>query len=454
MTNHHKSPIVLKKGLDIPIAGAPVDGLIHEAAPVSEVALVANEYHGLKPKMEVRIGDEVELGQTLFVDKTYPRICFTSPAAGLVTAIHRGERRVLQSVVIRCQGNRQRRFRPWSLAEITAAKSQHLVKHLCQSGLWTALRTRPYSRLADPDSQPHAIFVTAIDTRPLAPPPLAVIKQAHDAFVLGLHALLGLGEGPVFVCLPAAADIGLFEHPQLKQCGFAGPHPAGLVGTHIHFLDPVSANKTVWYIHYQDLIAIGRLLSSGTYPTERIVSLVGPAVKKARLIRTRVGACISQLCSDELRPGRHRLIAGSALDGYQAIDQFDYLGRFSLQITVLSELGHRRMFGWLRRGNQAMFSASNALFVNKRRARPLNCMQYGSARALVPIGLYEKVFPLRLLATPLLRALLVGDTEVAQNLGCLELDEEDLALLSYVCPSKHEFGPILRRNLERIEREG
>ena len=454
MADHRKTATVLKKGLDLPIAGAPASTLIDEGPAVSEAALVASEYHGLKPKLEVRVGDEVMLGQTLFYDKTYPKVHFTSPASGVVAAVHRGERRALRSIVIRCQGDHRRSFRTWSADDIETAQRDELVDHLCRTGLWTVLRTRPYSRLPDPASQPHSIFVTAMDTRPLAADPVAIIRRAPDAFALGLRALLCLGGGPVFVCLPLAADLELFSHPRLKRAEFAGPHPAGLVGTHIHFLDPVSTDKTVWSIQYQDLMAIGTLLSSGVYPTDRVVSLAGPSIKNARLIRTRLGACISQLCDGELRPGQNRLIAGSVLDGYQAAGQLDYLGRFTLQVTALAEAGPRRILGWLRRGGREMFSFSNALFSNKKRKRDLNCMQYGSERALLPIGLYEEVSPLRILPTPLLRALLVGDTEMAQKLGCLELDEEDLALFSYVCPSKHEFGPILRYNLERIEREG
>ena len=446
--------ISLKKGLDVPIAGAP-EQMIEDARPVSRVALVAHEYHGLKPGMHVKEGDELTAGQTLFVDRRHPRVCYVSPASGTVEAVNRGEKRVLQSVVIRVEGTRIEQFECWKPDDLAARGRGEIVAQLLRSGLWPAIRTRPYSKTPDPESAPHSIFVNASDTRPLAPDPAVVIAASSGMFTAGMRVVRRLTEGKVFVCTGVNARLPL-PGDSFETVEFDGPHPSGLAGTHVHFLDPVGSDKTVWVVGYQDVIAFGTLFTEGVYPTERVVSLAGPTVRRPRLLRTRVGASVSELCAGEtVGSGESRLVAGSVLDGYRADGWSDFLGRFTLQITALREHGERRPFGWLRPGFD-LFSASRAVFSNLlgRRAFEMNCLRHGSPRALVPIDVYERVMPLDLLPTPLLKSLLVMDTDMAQKLGCLELDDEDLALCSYVCPGKHEFGPLLRASLDRIEKEG
>ncbi len=446
--------IDLKKGLDVPIAGRP-EQVIEDARPVSRVALVAHEYHGLKPGMHVSEGDAVAAGQTLFVDRRHPQVCYTSPASGTVEAVNRGDKRVLQSIVIRAEGERSEQFKHWKPGEITPRARAEIVAQLLRSGLWTALRTRPYSKTPAPESTPHSIFVNAADTRPLAPDPAVVIADSREMFTTGLRIVRCLTAGKVFVCTGPGVQPPL---PQgaFETVEFAGPHPAGLAGTHIHFLDPVGDSKVVWVIGYQDVIAFGALFTEGVYPAGRVVSFAGPMVSRPRLVRTRIGASVSELCAGEIAgAGECRLIAGSVLDGYTADGWSDFLGRFTLQITALKEHGERRVLGWLRPGFD-LFSASRAVFSHllRRKSFAMTCMQNGSPRALVPLSIYERVLPLDLLPAPLLKSLLVLDTDMAQKLGCLELDEEDLALCSYVCPGKHEFGTILRANLDHIEKEG
>ena len=446
--------INIKKGLNIPISGSPRQ-VIEDACPVSRVALVTHEYLGLKPDMHVGEGDTVATGQTLFTHRYYPQICYTSPASGVVEVINRGDKRFLQSVVIRVEGERKEQFECWNLDDIKTRTRDQVVAQLLKGGLWPAIKTRPFGKTPKPNSEPHSIFVNAMDTRPLAPNPAVVIEDKAELFEAGMRVVRRLTTGKVFACIDAGAQLSLSQE-EFDTVGFSGPHPAGLSGTHIHFLDPVGGGKVVWVIGYQDVMAFGSLFVNGVYPTERVVSIAGPMVKNPRLLRTRVGASVSELCSGELRGiDECRLIAGSVLDGYKAHGWSDFLGRFTLQMTVLREQGERRMFGWLRPGFD-MFSASRAVFSNllMRRSFDMNCMQNGSSRAMVPIAIYERVFPLDLLIAPLLKSLLVMDDNMAQTLGCLELEEEDLALCSYVCPSKHEFGEILRENLDLIEKEG
>ncbi|MFW2404376.1 MAG: NADH:ubiquinone reductase (Na(+)-transporting) subunit A, partial [Gammaproteobacteria bacterium] len=329
-------------------------------------------------------------------------------------------------------------------------------QNLTASGLWTSFRTRPYSHVPSPDSAPHSIFVTAIDTNPLAADPDVVLADRLNDFHDGLKLLARLRGTRVFLCKKRGAALSAPAGDAFVTAEFFGKHPAGLPGTHIHFLDPVHANKTVWYIGYQDVVAIGELFRIGVLPTERVVSLAGPMIRKPRLLRTRVGASIDDLVAFELAPGECRVLSGSALSGRRATGWGAYLWRYHQQITAVREGRERTLFGWLRPWGER-FSAANVFFSALSRGRrefALSTSQHGSRRAMVPIGLYEEVVPLDILPTQLLRAILVGDTDTAQQLGCLELDEEDLALCSFVCLSKYDFGPSLRETLDTIRRDG
>lgn len=444
--------ITIKRGLDLPITGTPAQR-IEAARPVRSVAIVGFDYHGMKPTMNVQVGDRVKLGQVLFSDKKNPGVVFTAPGAGVVSAIHRGQQRVLQSVVIDLDGDEQETFASYSAAQLDTLDAQAVRDNLQQSGLWTALRTRPYSKVPAVDAVPSSIFVTAIDTHPLAADPALVIAEQAEAFEQGLKVLSCLAR--VFLCKAPGAALPGENLSQVKTESFAGPHPAGLAGTHIHFLDPVSANKTVWSIGYQDVIAVGKLFTTGQLSVERVVALGGPVVEQPRLLRTRLGACLSELTAGELKPGNNRVISGSVFGGRNARGAFAYLGRYHQQVSCLAEGNDREMLHYLRAGVNK-HSVLN-VFVSKLmggKRFDFTTTTNGSPRAMVPVGNYEKVMPLDILPTQLLRLLIVGDTEMAQKLGCLELDEEDLALCSYVCAGKYEYGPILRDNLTRIEKEG
>lgn len=445
--------IRIKRGLDLPITGAP-EQRIEAARPVRSVAVIGFDYHGMKPTMAVQAGDRVKLGQVLFSDKKTPGVHFTAPGAGVVSAIHRGEQRVLQSVVIDLDGDDAVEFAAYSDGQLDALSGEQVRRNLQQSGLWAALRTRPFSKVPAVDATPASIFVTAIDTHPLAADPAVVIAEAAEDFTRGLRVLARLAK--VFVCVGENAKVpgsGL-NNVQVEQ--FAGPHPAGLPGTHIHFLDPVNAHKTVWQVGYQDVIAIGKLFVTGRLSVERVVALAGPMVDKPRLVRTRLGANLDELTAGELKVGKPvRVISGSLFGGRSARGACAWLGRYHQQVSCLEEGTEREMLHYLRAGVEK-HSVMN-LYISKLNPGKLfnfTTSTNGSPRAMVPIGNYEEIMPLDILPTQLLRYLIVGDTDMAQKLGCLELDEEDLALCSYVCAGKYEYGPILRDNLTRIEKEG
>ncbi|KKJ29494.1 Na(+)-translocating NADH-quinone reductase subunit A [Enterobacter hormaechei] len=444
----------IRKGLDLPISGVP-EQHVTTGASIHHVAIVGDDYVGMRPAMLVQEGDRVIKGQALFEDKKNPGVMFTAPASGTVVAIHRGERRVLQSVVIQIEGDEKREFAHFDAADLATLSHDAVQTQLLESGLWTALRTRPYSKTPVPGTVPAAIFVTAIDTNPLSADPQPLILAERKAFDAGLTVLTRLTPGKVHVCQASGGKLGGHPQGQVAFNEFAGPHPAGLVGTHIHFLEPVSLTKQVWHLNYQDVIAIGKLFTTGELCAERIIAIGGSQATQPRLVRTLLGADLTALLAGETKEGENRIISGSVLSGRHATGPMAWLGRFHLQVSVVLEGREKELFGWVLPGAEKYSVTRTTLgHFLRRKLFNFSTSTNGGERAMVPIGNYERVMPLDILPTVLLRDLLAGDTDGAQALGCLELDEEDLALCTYVCPGKYEYGPVLREVLTRIEQEG
>ena len=444
----------IKKGLDLPINGVP-EQTIGEGNAVSSVAVIGRDFEGMKPSMLVQEGDRVKLGQVLFSDKKNPGVHFTSPGCGVVKAINRGAKRILQSVEIELDGDEQETFDSFSRDDLSGLDVESVVKNLTDAGMWTSFRTRPYSKIPAIDSKPNSIFVTAMDSNPLAAKADVIIADQADAFEDGLTVLTRLTEGKVFVCKETGAQVATPSSTQIAVAEFNGPHPAGLPGTHIHHLDPVSADKMVWTVGYQDVIAIGKLFTTGEISVERVIALAGPVVDKPRLIRTRLGANTEDLVRDEVPHKQIRVISGSVLSGRTAVNWATFLGRYHNQVTVLIEGRPRELLGWLDpRGKKYSYTNTYLSSFDRKQTFDFDTAAHGSPRAIVPIGVYEYLMPLDILPTQLLRALVVMDTDSSQALGALELDEEDLALCSFADPGKHDFGKALRANLTLIEKEG
>ena len=448
--------INIKKGLDLPISGAPRQA-IEEGNAARSAAVLGPDYPGMKPTMEVKEGDVVAKGQILFSDKKTPGVVYTAPAAGTVAEINRGAKRALRGVVIDIAAEGDSiSFASHAAEQIQNLDREAVIQQLLQSGSWPALRTRPFSRVPSPETAPHSIFVTAMDTNPLAADPQIVIAPRIKDFIAGLAVLSTLTDGAVHVCQSAGADMGDYAQAEKVQShSFGGVHPAGLPGTHIHFIDPVSPNKTVWYIGYQDVLAFGYLFLSGQLDVERIVAIGGPGASNPRLVKTILGANLTELTAGELVEGDQRIISGSVLSGRGANEGLPYLGRYHVQVSILREDRERKLFGWLMPGTRmhSVFPAFLSKWVGEKSVE-FTTNTNGSTRGMVPIGTYDTVMPLDILATQLMRSLLVGDLEKAIELGCLELDEDDIALCTYACPGKYEFGPVLRDVLTQIEKEG
>ncbi len=442
----------IKKGLDIPIAGMPRQVIEDTKIPHS-VAVLGPNFNGLKPKMLVSVGDKVERGTPLFCHKDNPEVLFVSPSKGFVKEINRGQKRVLLSVVIEIEDLNDRGIPITKLHSKEKSKKNFIKKCLFDSGLWTSFLTRPYSKIPNSNSEPSSIFVTAMDTEPLCPDADVIIKKDVEAFEEGIKRISILTEGKIFICKKENSDLHIKNFETFE---FSGPHPAGLPGTHMHFLDPPNTEKIVWSISYQDVIAIGKLFLTGYIDIYRTISIGGPLSKNPRLIKTVTGACLDDILEGEFSKSENcRIISGSILSGFHAVGDMAYLGKYSKQITIIKEDKEKHFFGWIK-PQPNKYSVMPVLLSAFRifKKFELTSNLNGGRRAMVPTGVFESLMPQDFLPTQLLRALLVMDTDVAQSLGALELDEEDIALCTFACPAKYEYGTALRDNLTKIEKEG
>ena len=449
--------IRIKKGLDIPIYGSPADNIV-DSKITRSVAVLGNDYVGMKPTMLVEEGDSVTLGQPLFEDKKNPGVLITSPAGGKIEAINRGDRRALQSIVIEVETEEKaEQFNSFSNEDLVSASSDSVRQQLISSGMWTAFRTRPYSKIPSVDSSPSNVFISVLDTEPLSPDPEKIVNPRLDDFNFGILVLKQLVDCPIHLSVSEISTLEITEDDQVKKHRFSGPHPAGLVGTHMHFISPASLSNVNWTIGYQDLIAIGSLFKTGCVSTERVIALSGPQVNEPRYIKTRLGACTDELTAGELTQRENRIISGSVISGREAIGSYAYLGRYHNQVSVIAEPNSRdrEFMNWLTPGPRKF--SKIPLFLSSifpKKIFKFKALMNGSDRPIVPIGVYEEVLPLNMLPAMLLRNVVLMDTEKIQDLGGLELDEEDLSLCSYVCPGKYDFGSLLRAGLNKIEVEG
>lgn len=446
----------ISRGLDIPFKGSPAPLTLSKNT--SENALVGLDYKGLKPRMLVKEGEVVSCGQPIIEDKRVEGTYFCAPVSGTIKLVQRGQKRVLQNVIIEKNGAGDHfKYQSYKAGNLDSYSSEDLISLLKEAGSWSSLRTRPFSIIPDSSASPSSIFVTAIDSNPLSFDPSLFIQKYQTAFNDGLKVLAKLKNTPVHVCVRTGFRFTVPEDSQIKIHEFSGPHPSGNVGTHIHKIDPVNAKKSVWHIGYQEVVAIGKLLSSGEYFSTRWFSLAGPGVKEPKIISTDLGANIEELLAGELKSTYEetRVINGSVLTGKKVDETFKYLGRFSQIVSVLEEDRKRVFLGWHDAGFDR-FSVMRTFLSKLSPGKKFNfgTSTHGSYRAMVPVGAYEKVFPFDMLPTLLLKSLCAGDTDEAQSLGCLELDEEDLALCTFVDPGKVDYGPLLRSALTTIEKEG
>lgn len=421
--------IKVRTGLDLHLGERPATGVAEEKTSF-RAGLLGRDFPNTKFHVTVKPGTRVRAGDTVASDRHRREIKFTAPIGGTVNSINHGRRRTLLSIVIEADQVQTECVD----FDIPGRLHKDAVRQvMLDSGLWTALKKRPFGQIPAPEGAPRALLVTAIDTEPLAPDPLPIIDVYADKFALGMEAMGTLCDGPIYLCRAPGRDITLGTAERVQQIEFTGPHPAGLPGTHIYFLCPIGFDGSeVWHIGYQDVIALGHLLASGRLWLQRVVTLAGPAVAAPRALTVPLAAATDELVRDELQLGPVRVISGSALSGHTAAGLEAFLGQRHRQVTVLPEAGAAH---------------------TGRGSDGINTDLGGAPGPLLPIVGLEQLAPRGVLPVPLMRALLVGDVERARDLGALELVEEDLALISYACPSKNDYGRLLRGVLDQLFKE-
>ncbi len=457
--------IKIKKGLDIPFDVKPPDNLsdnlIDNKKAIKKIALLGSDYIGMKPTLHLKKGEKVKKGMPLFNCKKTDGVIYTSPGSGKIIEVNRGARRVFQSIVIELDNTEDEISYKNFSKDANDYSEESIRKLLIETGLWTSIRKRPFSKVPAIDCQPKSIFITAMDTNPLMYDPEIIISKYMEDFKFGAKILAQLTRGRVFICTKEDTSFNIsHEDDSTPEDSiliekFAGIHPAGNPGTHIHFLSPNTLETTTWYIGFQDVIAVGKMFKTGRLWTDRYISVAGSGISNPLIYKTRVGASITDLLIDyTIDQDKNRIISGSLLNGFHAIGPFAYLGRYYNQVSILSDEVQQDFLGWISPGFNK-FSVMPIFFskiLNKLKF-DFNTGVNGSRRAMVPVGAYEKVMPLDTLPTQLLRALLVKDTDMAIDLGALDLDEEDLALCTFVDPGKVDYGPVLRAALFQIEME-
>ena len=444
--------IRLKKGLNIHLLG-DADKVYASTKPTEKYVVKPIDFHGLMPKLCVKVGDKVKAGTPLFYDKYNEKINFCSPISGAVTDIVRGEKRKIMEVVIKA--DTEIVYEQFTTASADSLSREQIIEAMLKAGIWPFVRQKPYDIIANPADMPKAIFISTFSTAPLAIDNDFVLYGMDELFQKGLDYIVKLSSGKTHLNTDGNTNPSkVFSAAKGVQINkVSGPHPAGNVGVQIHQIDPINKGDVVWYLHPQDVIAIARLFTVGKYDVSRIVALCGSQIQKPRYYRSIAGACISNLLNENTKDGKSRIISGDILSGTQ-INPDGCLGFYDSQLTVVPEGDEAEFLGWILPGLHK-FSASKTflswLFPSKK--YNLDTNMHGEERAYVMTGEYEKVLPMDIYPTHLIKAIMIEDVELMENLGIYEVSPEDLALCEFVCTSKIEVQSIIRQGLDLVRKE-
>lgn len=443
--------IKVRKGLDIQLVGKAEKKTIR--CNPKTYAVKPIDFIGVFPKMLVQEGEEVKAGTPLYFDKYREQILFTSPVSGRVKEIRRGQKRLLLEIVIEAAETHE--SIDFGAEDPDALTREQIIEKMLKSGIWPMIRQRPYSIIAKPEENPKAIFISAVDTSPLAPDYNFIVEGQSEAFQTGIDAIRKLTSGKVHLNIgvdPSTSSVFL-ETRGVQINRFTGPHPTGNVSTQISLLDPINKGDVIWYLRPQEVLTIGRLFLSGTYDATKTVALTGPMIEKPAYYKSLAGACIEEMVKDNVKEGNPRFISGNVLTGTR-IERNGYAGFYDSQITVIPEGDHYEFLGWALPGlNKYSFSGMFFSKLQPRKQYNLDTNFHGAERAFVMTGKYEKVFPFDIFPMQLIKAILVEDIDLMENLGIYEIDAEDFALIEFIDTSKIEIQTIVRKGLEflRIE---
>ncbi len=439
----------ITKGLDMHLSGNAT-GIVLDVQPSSDYHIRPTDFRWLTPKLLVQAGDTVEIGAPLFCDKQDERIVIVSPVTGTVKEIIRGEKRVIEEVTIARDVSAPTETNIHFDMPTTGDDIREL---LLKNGLWPCLRQRPYSTIPNPDIRPKSVFIPCFDSNPLAPDFRILMRGKEDNFRHGIRMLQKAADhAPIHLCMKEGIDNQLFESIEdVQQHYFSGTHPAGNVGTHIHFVDPLAKDEVVWFIHPQEVARIGRFFAEHILQFGKTAALTGPEIKRTGYFNTLYGADLSTLLSGNLRQGNVRVVSGSVLSGRQCQD-VPLLGFYEQQITVIAEGGKREFLGWLLPGvKKWSLSHTFLAWLTPKRTYRVDTSLHGGRRAFMMTNVYDKVFPLDLMPLEILKACEIKDIEKMEALGIYEVDSEEFALCELVCPSKKECQRIVEDALFELQ---
>ena len=436
--------IKTKKGLNLPISGNPSTE-VDSSTAINSIAVLGSNYVGLKPTMMVDEGDAVLSGQKLFENKRNLGTFVTAPSSGIVKSINRGDKRKFLSVIIETDNT-------LDAIKFDIDHYSNSIDFLIDTGALSYFRSRPYNRMPELNTLPSAIFINACDTNPLSIDPHELIKLDQDLFNKGLHFIKSINSNIKTFCSYQNSNFDK-SIKDVRYSQFSGPHPAGLVGTHIHFLHPVGQNRSVWTISWQEVISLGHLLENKTLRSEKFISIGGPNANDPKILKIKYGSNLLELTAGKILQNS-RIISGSVLNGHTGEGVMNYLGAFDNQVSVLPDESNDILFNWVMPGLK--LHSKLPVFLSswiKPKEFKFNVSMNGGNRAIVPVASYQEIMPLNILTTQLLKSLVTFDIELGEKLGVLELAPEDLALASYVCPSKYDYQSILDSNLEKMYEE-
>ena len=438
--------IKLKKGLDIKLVGEARKELT-QLPLLPTYAICPEDFMGLTPKLLVKVGDTVKAGTPLFFDKYRPEVLVASPVSGTVTAVNRGEKRKILSVVVTTDG--EQTYESIQVPALGSASKEEVTRAMLQAGLWPMVIQRPYGIIANPENTPKAIFVSGFDLAPLAPDMNYVLADELDNLNAGFEALGKLTTGKVHLSLKAGTNGVLNQVKGVEMHTFEGPHPAGNVGVQIHHIDPINKGDIVWTLDVQNVAILGRLFRTGKVDMTKVVVLDGSEVADAHYFRTIVGAPINGILkksniANQVPESEIRIISGNVLTG-KKVSMDGFLGYYHNQVTVIPEGNKYEMLGWMMpRLNKFSVSHSYFSWLMPNKKYDLDTNLNGGVRAFVVTGLYDKYLPMDIYPMYLLKAILAGDIEKMENLGLYEVIEEDFALCEFVDPSKTAMQQIIR----------
>ncbi len=447
--------IRLKKGFTINLAGKAAPKII-ETEPTETISVKPADFFGLyMPKVVVNVGDPVKAGSPLFHDKKIESVQFTSPVSGEVVEVVRGEKRKLIEVkVLADKRNDFVNFKKHTVSDIANLSAEDIKSQLMASGVWVNFIQRPFGTVADPSLTPKAIHVSAFDTSPLAPDYSVIFKGQDQFFQVGVDIIKKLTSGAVHVNTHTTSEIStVFSQVKGAEVNkFSGPHPAGCVGVQIHHIDPISKGDIVWTINPFGVIQIGKLFLNGVYDASKTIAVTGSEVKNPQYYKTVTGASIKKFIANNLNSENVRCISGNPLTGTN-IGKEGHLGFHDLQLTVLPEGNEYEFLGWILPGaNKLSFHRAWGLlsFLTPAKEFKLDTNTHGEPRAFVQTGVFERVVPMDILPTHLIKSILAEDIDEMEALGIYEVIEEDVALCEFVDVSKHNIQGILRDGLELI----